>query len=51
MRCIAVSKTFHLHLTSKLASANVLLSTALAGLTLQKRENLKNLCINDNDNQ
>jgi len=39
MRCMAVSKAFHLHLTSKLASANVLLSTVLAGLTLQKREN------------
>lgn len=39
----AVSKTIHRHPASKLASADVLLSTALAGLTLQKSENMENL--------
>ena len=41
--CTAVSKAIHRHPANKLAAADVLLSTALAGLTLQKRKNNKNL--------
>ena len=43
-------KTIHRHPASKLASADVLLSTALAGLTLQKRKNRENRSINDDVN-
>jgi len=39
--CTAVSKALHCHPTSKLAAADELLSTALAGLALQKRKNRK----------
>lgn len=50
MQGTAVSKTIHRHPASKLASADVLLSTTLAGLTLQKRKNRENRSINDDVN-
>ena len=50
MRCMAVSKAFHLHLTSKLASADELLSTALAVLLYRKAKNIENLYNNDDGN-